>query len=522
MSGETQKLRNVRKTSFLQKFRLFFIIVVSAFVLSSCTEGGVIPPKVMHDFARDYPAWQTLTTQNTDTRDLHDSSTDGPLIEGNTRYTCTVETKELDPASTTYSDILLAGIKSDVLLPGSLLQGNGIQNHDFNTVKLERAPLTLTIDLPIPDPSITVDNPTTANIKTAVNALIQRADARNNGVIDVVPGTLKYTKVQGHSYEQSINQVGISASYDDNFITSFNADFNYGKNRKASSQTVLVSVVQPMYTISFSEDTLTSPDDLLAASVTKEDIDRETAAGRVGPNNLPVYVKSVTYGKMMLYSLTSTSVDSFEELLAAVNGSHGNFTGSVEYTEAHRKIISESTEVLTSFGGSQKASNDAILDLDKYFVPTPAGQAVPLQYQIKDVNQNVAKIGDITTYKVQNCTEIAEAPKPKKIEVIVSSDDASYWIKINGTTRATRDRGTSLRLDISRFLADDSETVEIGLFNDFGFGWSINYQILVDGVTKVRGNKSGGDGICVGSGCEHYYRYTVNRTTGGIVFKESK
>ena len=121
----------------------------------------------------------------------------------------------------------------------------------------------------------------------------------------------------------------------------------------------------------------------------------------------------------MMYTLTSTEVETFEQLQAAVSASHGAFSGSVDYTQEDRNIISNSQETLIAFGGSQEASKAAILDLEKFFVPVEATQAVPISYEIRDIKGNVARVGDITEYKVQSCTA---RDKDRKQRVTVTYD----------------------------------------------------------------------------------------------------
>lgn len=401
------------------------LVNFKAFILSACFLALVACQSVeapidtgngnqagINEFTSALPAWETPRVENLDSREL----TEGVVLENDTTYDCTVETRQLDPTKTTYKEIMLAGISADVLYPGSLLQGDDIEKGLLRSVRVDRAPITMTINLNIEDPSITVPNPTTATMRDAVSELIRRADTRL-GEIDVVPGNIFYNKVEAHSFQQSMNEVGISAGYDDGIATKIDASFNFGSERKASSHTIMVYLVEPLFEISFAEDDLKSPADLFASTVTKGDLLAEENAGRMSKDNLPVYVKTVKYGRILMYTLTSSQVETFEELQAAVNGSYGAFSGGASYTQADRDIISESQETIIAFGGSQEASKAAILDLEKFFVPIEATQAVPISYEIRDLEGNVAQVGDITEYKVQNCEPRDAIPVGERVRV---------------------------------------------------------------------------------------------------------
>ncbi len=427
----SKSLESVQNLTVRHFIWLVFLII--SIIFTACSTQATPNPNpnpnpnpenkaTINAYANALPTWETPRVQNVDTRDLKE----GVVVEDNTTYDCTVETKQLDPNKTTYKDIMLAGLATDVLYPGSLLQGDEIEKGLLRAVRLARSPITITTDLNIDNPSITVDNPTTATMRKAVSELIRRADTRL-GEIDVVPGNVFFNRVEAHSYEQSLNEVGISAGYDDKLSTKIDASFNFGSERKASSHTIMVNFVEPLFKISYSEDSIGTPADLFASSVTKADLEQEESQGRMGANNLPVYVKTVTYGRILMYSLTSTEIENFERLSAAVSASYGAFSGGADYTDEDKSILNNSQETLISFGGSQEASKAAILDLNKFFVPIEATQAVPISYEIRDLKGNVASVGDITEYKVQKCNPRAATPIGERIQVTLKE------FKINGT-----------------------------------------------------------------------------------------
>ena len=158
------------------------------------------------DYIDALPAWQTPVTQSTDPRSPEDLT--GVFAEAGTTYDCTVEEKNIQED---FESIIFAGINSDVLYPGSLIQGKGVPTGQFDAVRLDRSPITLTIDLNIAEPSIVVENPSPANMRTAIAELIRRVEVSD------IPAQVSFDRTEAHSFEQSMTSIGISAGYKDFF-----------------------------------------------------------------------------------------------------------------------------------------------------------------------------------------------------------------------------------------------------------------------------------------------------------------
>ena len=335
---------------------LLFLLITSLVLLSLIACGN----PTINAYINKLPAWQTPVIKSTDARNPEDLQ--GSFNSGNQKYDCTTEEKNI---SKNYEDIIHAGINSDVLYPGALLQGKGISTGVFDSVRLERSPITLTIDLNIENPSIKIDNPTTANMRNAISELIRSADTRL-GEIDVLPGKVSYEREEAHTFEQALTSIGISAGYKGAFAA-IDADFNFGAGREVNSHTIVVRFFQPMFTISFDETSIQKPKDFFADSVTRKDLKIESTSGRIGSDNLPVYVKSVTYGRMLFYTLTSQQTSSYQELEAAVSAVYGAFSGGANLTDQQHSTLTNSRTRLMAFGGSQSAALAAIADLNKFF-----------------------------------------------------------------------------------------------------------------------------------------------------------
>lgn len=82
---------------------------------------------------------------------------------------------------------------------------------------------------------------------------------------------------------------GISPSYNAVFASG-SVSSAFSQNSSVKQQTVIVKLMQPMYTISFADDELDEPGSFFAETVTRGDFDRQRDLGTMGPGNLPYYV----------------------------------------------------------------------------------------------------------------------------------------------------------------------------------------------------------------------------------------
>ena len=511
----------------LNKARTFVYVLFINFIilsLAACDNSGFPDPSPnpkpnpegrseINTYVNNLPDWQTPVIQSTDSRNPEELK--GSFTVDSKNYTCTTEEKNIQ---NDYEDIIHAGINSDTLYPGALLQGKGIPTGVFDSVRLARSPVTLTIDLNIENPSIEIDNPTTANMLTKISELIRRADTRL-GEIDVIPGKVSYERAEAHTFEQSLTSIGISAGYKSGF-NSIDADFNFGTGRTVNSHTIIVRFFQPMFTISFDENSILEPASFFADSVTKEDLETEASAGRIGNDNLPVYVKSVTYGRMLFYTLTSEQVSSYQELEAAVSGVYGAFSGGTEITDKQRSTLTNSRERLMAFGGSQNAALAAITDLNKFFVPAFATTAVPISYVVKNLDGSIAKIGDTTSFYVQSCNAqiVGGPPYSYKVELWNIDDDAYVYLNNNLIKKQVFGKTT---VNLTSSMNSGNNTLQVRLGNGTGYEASLNMTIRSydkDGrlFRTVSRDFNGGCGHAFCSGWQTDWRYTINKSSGEI------
>jgi hypothetical protein len=360
-----------------------------------------VDPATVNTFVNALPDW----TAPSEVADPPQPLDDEEVLEDAQYYVCDVVEYDL---RRNFDSIVAVGANATALKPGMLVQGNGVRDGSLATIGLRRSPLSLSVNLALENPSRTVAEPNSATIQEAIASLQREADTRL-GSLPVVPAQINFRAETAYSFEQAMLSAGFSLSYSAVFASgSVSGAFSEQSSVRQSS--VIVKLMQPMYTISFADDALAEPADFFHADVTEGDFDRQRELGTMGPGNLPTYVQSVTYGRMLVYTVTSTEAESASELRGAVQASYGAWEGSGNFNQRQRALMSSSTIEVQVFGGTQEDALDGIRaalrdgNFSEFLRPVPATTAVPLSYRINDLkNRQPAVIGDATRFSIREC-----------------------------------------------------------------------------------------------------------------------
>lgn len=302
--------------------------------------------------------------------------------------------------------MLTPGLTAGVMWPGALIQGQGLIAGDPAGIPLPRSPITISIDLAVDSPSVRINVPTSASVQSAIAGLQRQADVRL-GNIDVVPALIDYQKTEAFSDQQASVDVGIHGAFP---VKGVNISVGVTVRDSSSFQqhTIAVTLIQPMYTISFADEEKVDPSAYLADSATPAEVQDVVNRGMIGVNNQPVYVKSVTYGRMLVFTLTNDSAASALDIEAAIGASVAAFKASTNDSAAikHQQVLQNTELHVQAFGGSQDSALAAIRtdSLDKFFSAVSATQAVPLSYRVNYLRDGtVALLGAEASYTKSDC-----------------------------------------------------------------------------------------------------------------------
>jgi hypothetical protein len=315
----------------------------------------------------------------------------------NVPYVC-----EVTPYSVqrTPQDIVMYSPNAAILWPGALIQG--VSHRDglgalLPLVIAERAPINVSI------PAIqtgtnfrSVSVVDQAHVAAAIGDIIGSATADN-----------LQTSSSIFFYQETYNsqrQFGLSLNVSGRYL-GFEGAVGGSISRNASETTISAHFYQKMFTVVVSPPA--TPGGWFANAFTADKLDQQVALGRIGPGNLPVYIGEIVYGRMMMFSLTSTATET--ELRTIINASYQNLTGQISggLSTRQKAVLAESRISITSLGGNDAATIAMIRsgDWSQYFTASaPLSTAEPLSYTFYNLGDNsIASVTEASSYNVQTC-----------------------------------------------------------------------------------------------------------------------
>ncbi|GAB5536935.1 MAG: hypothetical protein Rubg2KO_31840 [Rubricoccaceae bacterium] len=332
------------------------------------------------------------------TMDVTTLDDDGnPVIAEDVTYTCTSTPYTL---ADTPEDIVIYDPDRSVLYPGAFVQGKSYVVGSIDALTIpEREPLRISI----PDVSSTTgDNfrtvtPNQAEVSNAIGNIV------GNAVLDglATPSSIDFTMETYHSESQFALDAKVSGNY-----LGFSGSASGSIDRNAAETTIAVQFTQRMYTVAV-ERPASDPASFFTNDFTPAKLEALRSRGQIGPDNLPVYVSEVVYGRMMMFTLTSTESESDirATLQAAYDGIGGSVQGSLSVRQ--QSLLQNSKVAITSYGGEAEATLAMIKSgnwADYFTANAPLNSASPLSYTFRNLGDNsIAAVTEATNYSVRTC-----------------------------------------------------------------------------------------------------------------------
>jgi thiol-activated cytolysin len=288
---------------------------------------------------------------------------------------------------------------SGVIWPGALIQGNSIEGGTPALISLPRGPATITLNAGGLARSATVPNATFSDVAGAHAQLLNEVLSTN----PTVPASISFQKVEQHSLQQAMLALGFSASW-----LSGGVKATLGVSSGTNTHSVLVKFVQVYYTLTYSSPQY--PEQVFAPSVSLDDLKRSGVIGQLNP---PAYVSSITYGRMLLYKVTSTA--SYDSLEMAISVAHRAtaIPISAEARGRFQQIMDNSQIQLVAIGGNpgqaiQLGSGREIVGyLQSGANLTSTSVGFPIAYSVRYLSNNrLARFGYTLQYDVEKHTPV--------------------------------------------------------------------------------------------------------------------
>jgi len=355
-----------------------------------------------------------------------------------------------------YDKIVAYAANSDSLWPGSIVRGDSVYTGLFTQLVFDRAPLTF---------SISLENLAGSKVRTMAKPSLSSFREELSSILDAevtgaTPANLYVEIEQVHSEEQTTLALGASVSWLGS-AASISSSFNFSQEDTRSRY--VVKYTQAYYTVDVDQPAY--PADVFDESVTLDEV-----KARVNNDNPPVYVSSITYGRMVVFTFESDY--SAEEMSAALEFAYrGGVDVSGDVSVSYREMISNSKITAFILGGS---GGDAAQSIDSYealmdFIHSGGNYSrespgAPIAYKLAYLADNSpARLSFTTDYENTVCERVSQRVRVVLENIRVDSaggdwgDDlelyGSIWVGTAGQNMSLFNRGSGSYANI-----DEGET----------------------------------------------------------------
>ncbi len=414
----------------------WIVLTLAATLTFACGEDDIVGPEngngveptpiaaeSVGEYLSDLPTWdvfsplltsvQPTPTGPTDTLPQQVVATDSVADDGSivqlpaVTYACTETPYTL---TDTPRQIVMYSPDVEVLWPGGLIQGKSYRDGGLGSLLglplAERTPIRVSI------PAFTMENnfrevsePNQAVVSQAIGSIV--GAATDQGV--VAPSTITFTQKTFYSEQEW----ALSASMSGKFL-GFNASATGDVARNTSETTVTAEFFQKMFEVVVEPPQ--TPHAFFSVDFTQEKLQEQIDLGWIGPDNIPVYISNIVYGRMMMFSFTSTASESEirATLSAVASAFFGGVSASASLSSKQKTILEQARIAVTSLGGNAQATINMIRtgNLADFFAANPPlSSATPLSYTFRNLSDgSIAKVSETTEYTIRECDAIPANP----------------------------------------------------------------------------------------------------------------
>ena len=283
---------------------------------------------------------------------------------------------------------------------GAMLSERGVRKggNDITEIPIPptmRAPLELTFSS-LGGGSKTVTQPSKGDVKNAVNALLTDAIKQKKtwGDPKNLSEAYSFEMVENQNETQAALKLGINVRYMGGELKSA-----LSTEKSSGQHTVTVAFIERAFTLTAKPGTragYTLADRWVTPACTMDVLKTFVDYKLLGNDNVPCYVAGVTYGRRLVFSMTSKF--SASQMKFAIQAAYNAGVTKVALDTEASKVFkdSQTTIKVAGQGGPSPDKLGSLLlkgDLSAYFAtaPTP-GQLVPISYEIRTVTDDAPVI----------------------------------------------------------------------------------------------------------------------------------
>ena len=400
----------MKNNQFENKLFLNFIMFLFSFlVFTSCGKEDVSSDVMDIDEyikSLDYDQNSILNVN-----DIVGSNTNRELTSDNTVTNPAVNGKVLECRTQNFSldrnldKVSILRPTNGVVWPGALIYGDGdMLAGTPRAIPIGRAPVSLRLDLPGmgEEGNIIVENPKNTSVQTGINEALEWWNANEYQEGYVNPSLSEYQSTESYSSNQLSLDLGINAEW---ATSSIESQLNVTSDESREVATMIFK--QVFYSVTM--DTPDSPGAVFGSDVTLEDVQSEMDA-----TTPPAYVKSVDYGRIILFRMETNRSQNDINLNAVLEYATGVNSATVN-TEFDQILQNNSTSIsVITIGGNAETTSEAVTAVGqgslshiltgKNAVYSRDNPGLPIAYTIQYLKDNrLAKMGFTTDYSLVEC-----------------------------------------------------------------------------------------------------------------------
>lgn len=402
----------------IQTKKMIFFIVLTTFLIASCTENGPNEPRTEEnaDNIRDYIAKlnynseEMLNYQQTNglpsERDILSDSSE-TINNGNFVTICKNTEYSLKK---NFEEVAILRPTSGVIWPGALVKGNqSLMDGVPEEINIARSPVTISVNLPgIGEHGVrTIKNPTIASIDLAIDSSLQwwNNNAYEEGYVNAANSS--YSVTSSYSSKQLALDVGLNAEWASGSVSS---QFNYTTDEE--KKVVMMVYKQAFYDVRF--DKPVSSESVFSDQVSLSDVEAV-----INDAAAPAYIKTVSYGRIIMFRMETINSYKSVDVEGALNYA-GGADIDVNLKATYDEILETSSINLVIIGGNAEVATEAISSpgedaetilqkvqdviKGKNAVYSKDNPGVPIGYTVFYLKDNsLAKLGFTTEYTAKEC-----------------------------------------------------------------------------------------------------------------------
>lgn len=398
-----------------------------AIAVTACVDNDPIG-----DYLRDLPYFPADPVQpKTQVGDASEAN------EG--EYLCTTERFS---ETGQFDKIVAYAANSESLWPGAIVGGDSVVSGLFRQEVMPRAPLTISVGLESlgGSRSATMQSPSLSSSREAVSSIL------SSSIDGATPAMIDFQMEQVYSKEQLSLALDASVAWGTGEV-----DAGFDFNKQDVKSRYLVKYVQSYYTIDVDEPV--SGGDFFSSAVGLDDV-----KDRFNDTNIPLYVSSITYGRMVIFTLESNQ--SSEEIGAALSAafSAGVTDVDIEMSFEHKQLLETSTIHAVVIGGNGDHAAKAVYGIEgiKSFIQeggnySKESPGAPIAYKLKHLGDNSpARMSLTTEYDAKTCVRVSStyAVRLKQFKVVDGGDEddldiyGTCWVEAGGQRKNIWSKGS--------------------------------------------------------------------------------